>query len=138
MHPGSRVQCEEYINELRQLAETYGGRLTDRYIGTYLCLARCHLNQDGLGAFLQVDYVMEIDRKPRPTFNTSLLFQTTLEDIGQILDVPDDASGVLVIDSGVMGNHPLIRPALGEAEVFPDNMRHRITGGPEDGDNINE
>ncbi len=134
MHPGSRDECRAYIKELRALAESHGGRLTDSYVGEYLCLARCHLNLPGLEAFLQVDYVMEIDRKPSPTFNTSLVFETTLEDIGQVPVVPEDAPGILVIDSGVMGNHPLLRPSLGEAAVFPGEMLKRIQGGPEDGD----
>ena len=122
MHPGSRDQCRQYLDELSRLAVSQAGRLTDLYIGDYLCLARCHLNEAGLQAFLNVDYILEIDRKPRPTFDTALLYQTTLGDLGIIPEAPEDASGILVIDSGVMGNHPLLRPALGEAEVFPDRV----------------
>ena len=132
MHPGSRDQCRQYLDELSRLAVSQAGRLTDLYIGDYLCLARCHLNEAGLQAFLNVDYILEIDRKPRPTFDTALLYQTTLGDLGIIPEAPEDASGILVIDSGVMGNHPLLRPALGEAEVFPDRLRQRLQGGPED------
>jgi hypothetical protein len=43
--------------------------------------------------------------------------------------------GILIIDSGVMQGHPLIGPALGDAQVFPDSLRARVVGGPEDGDN---
>ncbi len=132
MHPGSRDQCRQYLDELGKLAESYAGRLTDNYIGDYLCLARCHINEAGLQAFLNVDYVLEIDRKPRPTFDTALLYHTTLDDLGVIPQAPDDAAGILVIDSGVMGNHPLLRPALGEAEVFPGPLRQHVQGGPED------
>lgn len=135
MHPGDRDLCLRYIAELKSLAETHGGLLTDGYVGNYLCLARCHLGRTALEAFLQIEYVMEIDRKPRPTFETSLVFDTTLDDIGPIPDVSADASGILVVDSGVMGNHPLLRPALGEAAIFPDQMARRVQGGPEDGDN---
>jgi len=134
MHPGSRDQCRSYVEELRGLAESQGGRLTDSYIGDSLCLTRCHLTEAGLQAFLEVEYVLEIDRKPRPTFDTTLIFHTTLDDLNEIPEVPKDAPGILVVDSGVMGNHPLLRPALGAAEVFPDRMRQRVQGGPEDGD----
>ncbi len=134
MHPGDKESCRRYIAELRTLAEACGGGLTDSYIGDHLCLARCHLGQEALDSFLRVEYIMEIDRKPRPTFDTSLVFQTTLDDVGEVPEVPEDATGVLVVDSGVMGNHPLLRPTLGEAAVFPDKMRERIQGGPEDGD----
>ena len=137
MHPGSRDQCQVYVAELRRLAENYAGRLSDHYVGEHLCLARCHLGREGLAALLEVDYVMEVDRRAQPTFETSLLFETTMEDIGDVPSPPDDAPGVLVLDSGVMGNHPLLQPALGEAAVFPDAMRQRITGGPEDGDTEN-
>ena len=77
---------------------------------------------------------MEIDRKPKPTFNTSLVYRTILDDIGQVPDVREDASAVVVVDSGVMANHPLLRPAMGEAAVFPDHMAQRVQGGAEDGD----
>jgi hypothetical protein len=50
---------------------------------------------------------------------------------------PIEAFGVLVIDSGVQRGHPLIAPALGDAEVFPDPNYTFITGGPDDGDQTN-
>jgi subtilisin family serine protease len=134
MHPGDRQQCQQYIRELTNLAEQYNGRLSDFYTGDSLCLARCQANPELLNELLSTDYVMEVDRRPRPTFDQALLYETRLQDIGDVPDVPEDAPGVLVMDSGVMSNHPLIRPALGEAEVFPGSMDTRITGGAEDGD----
>jgi hypothetical protein len=134
MHPGTVQGSQRYLDELRRVAERHGGRVSDSYVGDYLCLARCHLPQAGVDAFLSIDYVMEVDRVPRPTFETSLIFQTTLDDIGEVPEVSPNAPGILVIDSGVMGNHPLIRPALGDAQVFPDLMGQRVRGGPEDGD----
>ncbi|MDA0672975.1 MAG: S8 family peptidase, partial [Cyanobacteria bacterium] len=53
-----------------------------------------------------------------------------------ILPPPEGNCGVLVIDSGVQGGHPLIGPALGDTEVFPDREHQVVTGGPEDGDNF--
>jgi len=134
MHPGDRQKCQEYIAELTHLAEAEGCRLTDRYIGDSLCIVRGQVNSRFLDAVLDIDYVMEVDRRPKPTFDPALLYQTGLTDLGNIEDVPDDAPGIVVLDSGVMSNHPLIRPALGDAEVFPPRMRAKITGGAEDGD----
>ena len=43
-------------------------------------------------------------------------------------------AGNFIIDSGIMQGHPLLGFILGDAQVFPDNLRQRITGGAEDGD----
>ena len=48
--------------------------------------------------------------------------------------MPDDLIGVLILDSGVMQQHPLLGPALGDAQVFPDRLREHVTGSGEDGD----
>jgi len=131
-HPGTVDECRKYIAELKDLALELGGELKDHYIGEYLCLARCHLNKKALETFLEIEYIKEVDIVPKPNFETAELFTTTIDDIGDIAAVPDRAYGVLVIDSGVTGNHPLLRPALGDAQVFPDRMRQNIRGGPED------
>lgn len=131
-YPVDREDCNKYIKELKDLSESLGGKLTDSYIGEYICLARCHINKEGLEAFLNVEYIKEVDRIPQPTFETSQLYSTNIDDIGDIPNVPEDAFGVLVIDSGVMGNHPLLRPALGDAQVFPDTLGENVKGGPED------
>ncbi len=131
-HPGDRDICDRYLGELEEVAVAFGGELSDTYRGESLLLARLKLNGEALRAFLEIEYIREIDRLPKPTFETSLLYATTLDEIGHVPDAAEDACGILVVDSGITANHPLLRPALGDAQAFPQREAREDTGGPED------
>lgn len=49
---------------------------------------------------------------------------------------PDTNCGVLIIDSGVQGGHPLIKKTLKDKEVFPDTQHKFITEDANDGDTL--
>lgn len=73
-----------------------------------------------------------VDRNPLSSHH--LNYNVPLSELPEVISPPKQNCGVLVIDSGVPSGQPLIAPALGEAEVFPDKNRTIITGGPDDGD----
>ncbi|GAB4284076.1 MAG: S8 family peptidase [Oscillatoriaceae cyanobacterium] len=137
-HTGNPKQMQEYINELddflRQIEPDSPMRVTDRYIGDYICIVRVKVRQDILEILLQEDQIKEIDRRPKPAFESPAEFSRPLDDFPEVISPADDASGILVIDSGVQRGHPFLGPALGDAEVFPDPKHAIITGGPDDGD----
>ncbi len=133
-HPGTREECRKQISEVSSYLERQGLRVTDQWIGENLCLIRARVNHGALGQLLEIDYVKEIDRRSAPTFEMLDLARAELPDYKIEEVAQDDLVGVLIIDSGVAGLHPLIRPALGDTQVFPDRLREKITGGAEDGD----
>src|SRR5215475_7903064 len=133
-HPGAREECQKQIVEIRSYLEGQGLRVTDQWIGESLCLIRARVNHDALRQLLEIDYVKEIDRRSSPAFEMLDLVRAELPDYKIEEVAQDDLVGVLIIDSGVAGLHPLIRPALGDAQVFPDRLREKIMGGAEDGD----
>jgi hypothetical protein len=138
-HTGDNNEMENYINELgeflRNFQEYPGMKVTDKYIGEYLCLARIKIVKEVLEEILlEEDAVKEIDRRPRPAFESPKEINIPLSKFSQISSPSPEACGILVIDSGVQRGHPLIAPALGDTEVFPDENNQFITGGPDDGD----
>ncbi|MCI0659899.1 MAG: S8 family peptidase [Acidobacteria bacterium] len=133
-HPGTREECQEQIGEIRGYLEGHGLRVTDQWIGENLCLMRARVNQNVLYQLLEIDYVKEIDRRAAPAFEMLDVARAELADYRIEEAARDDLVGVLIIDSGVAGLHPMIRPALGDAQIFPDRLREKITGGGEDGD----
>ncbi len=137
-HTGNIPEMRQYLDDLDDFLRNYTDdsemRVSDRYLGEYLCLARVKIIHEMVELLLEEDFVKEIDRRPRPGFEPSQLYNVTLNDIPEVLSPPDGNCGVLVIDSGVQGGHPLIGPALGEAEIFPDRENRVVTGGAEDGD----
>lgn len=46
--------------------------------------------------------------------------------------LPEDAVGVLVIDSGVATHHPLLAPVVGDAQAFPEAFLEKIGGSAAD------
>lgn len=137
-HTGDKAEMEKYLNELDQVLRSWSNnsamRVSDRYIGEYLCLARIKVTDEVLNLLLEEEFVKEIDRRPKPSFETSADYNFPLSELPEIVPPPENNCGVLVIDSGVQRGHPLIAPVLGEAEVFPDLDNVIITGGPDDGD----
>lgn len=135
-HPGSREDCRRWIEQLRERVAQSGGRLTDDYIGDSLCIVRVRASGQTFAELLaeDLDFIKEIERPPEPTFEMLDVIRFEAEDLPRLgAELPEDAVGVLVVDSGVV-THPLLGPVLGDAQVFPDRMRKRITGGAGDGD----
>jgi hypothetical protein len=137
-HTGDRAEMNKYLDDLDQVLRSWSDdsamRISDRYVGEYLCLARIKVTNEALDLLLGEDFVKEIDRRPKPNFETPAEYNIPLSDIPEVNSPPEQNCGILVVDSGVRQGHPLIAPALGEAEVFPDSAREFITGGSDDGD----
>jgi hypothetical protein len=137
-HTGDKNEMRGYVRDLDQFLRTFVNdspmRVSDRYIGDYLCLTRIKVTQEVLELLLEEDFVKEIDHRPKPNFETPADYNLPLSDLPEVLPPPEQNCGVLVIDSGVQRGHPLIAPALGDAEVFPDPEGQIIAGGPDDGD----
>lgn len=137
-HTGDRTEMNKYLDDLDQVLRSWSDdsamRISDRYVGEYLCIARIKVVPEVLTLLLEEEFVKEIDRRPKPNFETPAEYNIPLSDFPEVNSPPEQNCGILVVDSGVQRGHPLIAPALGEAEIFPDSAREFITGGPDDGD----
>jgi Subtilase family len=137
-HTGDKAEMRKKLDDwdevLRSLASDSAMRICDRYVGEYLCIARIKVNHETLQLLLEEEFVKEIDRRPKPNFETPAEYNIPLSDFPEVNSPPEQNCGILVVDSGVQRGHPLIAPALGEAEIFPDSAREFITGGSDDGD----
>ena len=107
--------------------------MTDRWVGTSICVCRARLTEPVLRELLDMSEVKEVDRPARPAFEHFELFQADVGTMDIALQPRDDLVGVVVLDSGVASQHPLIAPALGDAQVFPDTLGRRVLDGPQDG-----
>lgn len=139
-HTGDKKEMNDYIDEvdefLRDIQPELGMRVSDRYTGSYICIVRIQVTSEILEILLQEYQVKEIDRRPKPAFESPSECNIPVSSLPEILSPAKNAAGVLAIDSGVQRGHPLIGPALGDADVFPDRRHEYITGGPDDGDTL--
>ena len=136
-HTGDRQEMQKYLDDITETLEylssdTTRMRMSDRYIGEYLCIARIKVTHEVLELLLEEEIVKEIDRPPQPAFERTADYNLPISDFPEIVSPPEDNCGILVIDSGVQRGHPLIAPVLGEAEVFPDEKRQFIKGSADD------
>jgi hypothetical protein len=139
-HTGDTEECRLNIGQIRDYLEGLGLEVTDDYIGASLCLIRARLNTAALAVLLsgnRFDFVKEVDRRAQPTFDlaevTSIALDE-LEGLGSSAPLPEGVIGIVILDSGVAQLHPLLAPALGDAQVFADRLAAKVQGGPEDGD----
>lgn len=135
-HPGTAAGALARINELRAVVEARQGKLTDHYIGADLVVARCRLNAGAVNTLLEIDYVREVDRIPEAAIERLQALAVGAGGLPEIEQAPEDATGVLILDSGVTANHPLLAPAMGDAQVFPEELGGRDGLGPADGDRV--
>ncbi len=133
-HSGNRQESKQRVNEIENFLKQQMLAVTDWWIGENLCLLRAKVTASVLPTLLGIDYVKEIERRPSPSFEMLEMAKLDVSQLTIEANVPDDLIGVLILDSGVMQQHPLIGPALGDAQVFPDRLRERISESAADGD----
>ncbi|MBK1987516.1 S8 family peptidase [Sphaerospermopsis aphanizomenoides BCCUSP55] len=135
-HTGDRQEMKaslEHIAEtLEFFSDTVPMRMSDSYVGEYLCIARIKVNYEVLEFLLELETVKEIDRPPQPAFERDGDYQLPISSFPEVISPPENNCGILVIDSGVQRGHPLIAPVLGEADVFSDPEQKLIKGGADD------
>ena len=110
-HTGDQKEMNRYLDGIDEVLQSLSDgtmKVSDRYVGEYLCIARIKVNIELLELLLQENVVKEIDRKPRPSFETPRDWNIPLSAIPEVQSPPDNNCGVLVIDSGVQRGHPLI------------------------------
>ena len=109
---------ERFINELKQ---AYSDRsqfsITDTLISKTFVLLRVKLSA---AVFDEIIELKEISRADRPSVLRFNPFEYTRPDISNIeFHEPDEAAhGILIIDSGIISNHPMLERCIGGEENF--------------------
>lgn len=91
----------------------------------HLILYRLRVNPDQAALLLRHRDVRIIDLPPRHGLEVSIL-QTDIRDFPPVPQSPAGAPGVVVLDSGLIAGHPLLAPAVGDAQSFLEGL------GPDD------
>lgn len=65
--------------------------------------------------------VRTVDLPPRYYLDTSC-FDLRAQDLPEIPPTPEAAPSVVVLDTGITANHPLLAPAVGDAQSFVDGL----------------
>lgn len=90
-----------------------------------LLLYRVRASSDGGTALLQHRDVRTVDLPPRYGLQLAVL-RTDVGVLSPPVQPPADAPGVVILDSGLTSAHPLLSPAVGDAQSFIEGL------GPDD------
>lgn len=111
-------------NERTRLTDAFGAwvtqqdiRVLDRVDVDSLLLYRVRVNKSQTAQLLKHRDVRTVDLPPQFGLEPHL-FALDVQDLPDIPPPPGNAPIVAVLDSGLAGGHPLISPALGDAQGF--------------------
>ncbi len=110
---GQNNICQAFENWLQQEKMSWVDRV--RQPGLSLYRVRC--DSEKANWLLSHRDVRSVDLPPRFGLERSLLFRD-IADFPVVLPPPDNAPGITVLDSGVLTGHPLLSPAIGDAQSF--------------------
>lgn len=109
---------ERFINELKQTYSDWSQfRITDTLISKTFVLLRVKLSAAVFDEIIELKEISRADRPSVPRFNP---FEYLRPDISNIeFHEPDEAAhGILIIDSGIISNHPMLERCIGGEENF--------------------
>lgn len=97
-------------------------RVTDTLSTKSLVLLRVKLTKAIFDEIIELNEIARTDRPSLPHFNP---FECTRPDISEIDfgEPAEDATGILIIDSGIISNHPMLEKCVGGEENFQSGER---------------
>nr|WP_321485596.1 S8 family peptidase [uncultured Draconibacterium sp.] len=109
---------EAFINELQN---AYSDRtklnIHDRLITKSFVLIRVKLTKETFDDIIQLKEIARADRPSITKFNPFEYFRPDVSDI-EFEEPAENAVGVLVVDSGIISNHPMLEKCIGGEENF--------------------
>ncbi|BAP55202.1 subtilisin-like serine protease [Thioploca ingrica] len=114
---------EQFIAELKR---TYSDgsqfRITDTLITRTFVLLRVKLTKRIFDEIIELKEITRADRPSITQFNPSEYDNPNISDIE--INAPDEnAVGILIIDSGIISNHPMLEKCVGSAENFQTGQK---------------
>ena len=109
---------EKFIQQLKDsYTDLSSFKITDILTTKTFVLLRIKLTQKTFNEIIELKEIARADRPSIPQFNP---YDYTRPDISKIefSKPPDSASGILVIDSGIISNHPMLEKCIGGEENF--------------------
>ena len=116
-----------FLSGFNELITTYNGRIVDDFKTKNFYLLKIIANNQLIDEILELREVAQIDRPPKIKIETTI--NSDIEDFQIDGNPPDDASGILIVDSGILSGHPLLSNAVGDEIAVPTRNSSQV---PED------
>ena len=93
------------------------GRIVDSVRQPYLTIYRIRCTRTLADDLLRHRDVRLVDLPPRIGLERALIV-TDVQEFGEVPAPPEDAPGIVVLDSGIVAGHPILAPAVGDVQSF--------------------
>lgn len=111
---------EKFIEELRSAYSNKPEfRITDKLISKTFALIRVKITKKIFDEIIDFKEISRADRPLTPQFNPFQYVRPNIDEI-EFLKPDDNAHGILIIDSGIISNHPMLENCIGAEENFQD------------------
>ncbi|MBK7386387.1 MAG: hypothetical protein IPI63_06510 [Methanothrix sp.] len=110
-------QMDKWSRELRNIVIYNGGKWLSKLKTGSFYVMRMELNTELIDEIIKLPQIASIDIPPRTKLSIAQIKEESIRDF-DIIEPSLDATGVLVIDSGITSGHPLLERAVGEAKSF--------------------
>ena len=108
----------DFIEQLKaSYPELTQFRITDQLITKSFVLLRVQLTKQVFDEIIHLKEIARVDRPATVQFNPFEMMSPDIQEL-QISAPDDNATGILIIDSGIISNHPLLEKCVGGEENF--------------------
>ena len=119
------IEGDNNLPGLEKFIKDKKGRITDKLITNNFCLLRVYGNKALFDEIAVFKEIVSIDRPPKPYITVSSL--NVPKEKLEIGEPPaDTAIGILVMDSGIVSNHPLLEKAVGDEKAIVTRHSSKI------------
>ncbi|WP_172448442.1 S8 family peptidase [Caulobacter mirabilis] len=117
-----RQLMTRHIGQIENLLSSFGGEISDKYLGRSVTLLRIVAPGGAVRALLERPEVRQLDLPPQPDPAVGDLLDLGIGDFPQAPILAENPAQVAVLDSGFHSVHPLIAAAAGESIGVPEDL----------------
>jgi subtilisin family serine protease len=130
-HPGRefRKQLLEWENDIYEILKSAAGSILDTYKGNSFHIIRARVPSSVLEDILELGQVLRVDRKPKPSIIPNKIKSLSVSNLNIIESNAENSLGILILDSGIISGHPLLKNAIGDAKSFIDGKTEHDESG---------
>lgn len=114
-----------FLSGFDELITTYGGRIVDDFKTKNFYILKIFANSRLFDEIVELREVAQIDRPPKIKIEKTI--NSDVEDFQIDGNPPEDASGILIVDSGILSGHPLLSNTVGDEIAVPTRNSSQVS-----------
>lgn len=114
----NKKELDKKINIIKNYLKIHSNfRICDSFVFNSFALLRVYMNKEIMDKIIEFPYIALIYRPNMPYIN---IYEYNNLDIKEVKtkEPPKNATGILIIDSGIVSNHPMLEKCIGAEENF--------------------